>query len=169
MAEAGHEDGFDVSILTNDSPERVNTAIYLQESLQEIGINLEVQQMEWGAYLEETAAGNHDMFVLGWSTVTGDADYGTYPLFHSSMHGDSGNRSFLSDDTVDELLEAGRRETDEEARLQIYSELQEQLVEAAPMAYIHHQNYLTGMNSNVQGFWVDAQGIYHVDQVTIEE
>lgn len=85
------------------------------------------------------------------------------------MHGDPGNRSFLSDDTVDELLEAGRRETDEEARRKSTPELQEQLVEAAPMAYIHHQNYLTGLNSNVKGFWVDAQGIYHVDQVTIEE
>ncbi len=169
MAEAGYEDGLDLSIWTNDSPERVNTAIYLQESLQEIGINLTVEQLEWGAYLEETAAGNHDMFILGWSTVTGDADYGTYPLFHSSMHGDPGNRSFLSDDKVDELLEAGRQETDEEARLEIYSELQDYLVDVAPMAYIHHQNYLTGLNANVQNFWVDAQGIYHVDQVTIEE
>ena len=163
LAEAGYEDGLDLSIWTNDSPERVNTAVYLQESLQEIGINLTVEQLEWGAYLEETAAGNHDMFILGWSTVTGDADYGTYPLFHSSMHGDPGNRSFLSDD------EAGRREADEEARLEIYSELQNHLVDVAPMAYIHHQNYLTGMNSNVQNFWVDAQGIYHLDEVTIGE
>lgn len=169
LAEAGYEDGLDLSIWTNDSPERVNTAIYLQESLKEVGINLTVEQLEWGAYLEETAAGNHDMYILGWSTVTGDADYGTYPLFHSSMHGDPGNRSFLSDDKVDELLEAGRQETDEEARLAIYSELQDYLVDVAPMAYIHHQNYLTGMNANVQNFWVDAQGIYHVDQVTISE
>lgn len=169
LAEAGYEDGLDLSIWTNDSPERVNTAIYLQESLKEIGINLTVEQLEWGAYLEETAAGNHDMFILGWSTVTGDADYGTYPLFHSSMHGDPGNRSFLSDDKVDELLEAGRRETNEEERLNIYSELQDHLVEVAPMAYIHHQNYLTGMNSSVQNFWVDAQGIYHIKDVTIEQ
>ncbi|HJG33216.1 MAG TPA: ABC transporter substrate-binding protein, partial [Jeotgalicoccus aerolatus] len=58
LAEAGYEDGLDLSIWTNDSPERVNTAVYLQESLQEIGINLTVEQLEWGAYLEETAAGN---------------------------------------------------------------------------------------------------------------
>ena len=168
LAEAGYEDGIDLSIWTNDSPERVNTAVYLQESLQEIGINLTVEQLEWGAYLEQTAAGEHDMFILGWSTTTGDADYGTYPLFHSSMHGDPGNRSFFSDDEVDELLEAGRRESDEEARLEIYSELQDKLVETAPMAYIHHQSYLTGLNSSVQGFNVDAQGIYHLNEVTIE-
>lgn len=168
LAEAGYEDGIDLSIWTNDSPERVNTAVYLQESLQEVGINLTVEQLEWGAYLEQTAAGQHDMFILGWSTATGDADYGTYPLFHSSMHGDPGNRSFFSDDEVDELLEAGRQEADEEARLEIYSELQDKLVETAPMAYIHHQSYLTGLNSSVQGFYVDAQGIYHLNDVTIE-
>lgn len=168
LAEAGYEDGIDLSIWTNDSPERVNTAVYLQEALQEVGINLTVEQLEWGAYLEQTAAGEHDMFILGWSTATGDADYGTYPLFHSSMHGDPGNRSFFSDDEVDELLEAGRQESDEEARLEIYSELQDKLVETAPMAYIHHQSYLTGLNSSVQGFNVDAQGIYHLNEVTIE-
>ena len=169
LAEAGYEDGLDLTIWTNDSPERVNTAVYLQESLKEIGINLTVEQLEWGAYLEQTAEGNHDMFILGWSTVTGDADYATYPLFHSSMKGDPGNRSFLEDEEIDSLLEAGRQETDEEKRLEIYSELQEKLVDVAPMAYIHHQNYLTGVNSAVQGFSVDAQGIYQLDDVTIEE
>ena len=169
LAEAGYEDGLDLTIWTNDSPERVNTAVYLQESLKEIGVNLTVEQLEWGAYLEQTAEGNHDMFILGWSTVTGDADYATYPLFHSSMKGDPGNRSFLEDEEIDSLLEAGRQETDEEKRLEIYSELQEKLVDVAPMAYIHHQNYLTGVNSAVQGFSVDAQGIYQLDDVTIEE
>src|SRR5690625_7672655 len=93
MEEAGQEDGFEIEILTNDQPQRVDTAIYMQEALAELNIDVSVQQLEWGAYLETTAQGDHDMFVLGWSTVTGDADYGMYALLHSSMHGDPGNRS----------------------------------------------------------------------------
>ena len=154
MEEAGQEDGFEIEILTNDQPQRVDTAIYMQEALAELNIDVSVQQLEWGAYLETTAQGDHDMFVLGWSTVTGDADYGMYPLLHSSMHGDPGNRSFLSNDNVDELLEAGRTETDPDARQEIYSELQEELVDVAPMIYIHHQDFVTGVNSNVENFEV---------------
>ena len=169
MAEAGYEDGFSLEIWTNDSPQRIDTAVYLQESLQELNIELNVEQLEWGAYLERTAQGEHDMFVLGWSTVTGDADYGMYPLFHSEMHGDPGNRSFMSNDEVDALLEEGRQETDPEARQEIYSEAQEMLVDIAPMAYIHHQNYLTGVRTEVQNFEVDALGIYQLDEVTLGE
>lgn len=169
MAEAGHEDGFDLEILTNDQPQRVDTAVYMQEALAELNINVTVQQLEWGAYLETTANGDHDMFVLGWSTVTGDADYGLYALLHSSMHGDPGNRSFLSNDNVDELLEAGRTETDPEAREEIYSELQDGLVDVAPMIYIHHQDFVTGVNSNVENFEIDALGIYQLRDTTVSE
>src|SRR5699024_7210109 len=55
MAEAGYEDGFSIEIMTNDEAQRVNTAVYLQEALAEINIDVEVQQVEWGAYLEQTA------------------------------------------------------------------------------------------------------------------
>ncbi len=170
MAEAGQEDGFELEILTNDdNPQRVDTAIYIQEALEELNIDVSVQQLEWGAYLETTAAGDHDMFVLGWSTVTGDADYGMYALLHSSMHGDPGNRSFLSNDNVDALLEEGRTETDPDARQEIYSELQEGLVDVAPMIYIHHQDFLTGISSDVENFEVDALGIYQMRDTTISE
>ena len=169
MEEAGQEDGFEIEILTNDQPQRVDTAIYMQEALAELNIDVSVQQLEWGAYLETTAQGDHDMFVLGWSTVTGDADYGMYALLQSSMHGDPGNRSFLSNDNVDELLEAGRTETDPDARQEIYSELQEELVDVAPMIYIHHQDFVTGVNSNVENFEIDALGIYQLRETTISE
>ena len=109
------------------------------------------------------------MFILGWSTVTGDADYGMYPLFHSEMVGDPGNRSFLENEELDALLEEGRMSTDPDERLEIYREAQEMLVDIAPMAYIHHQNYLTGVHNSVQNFEVDALGIYQLDEVTISE
>ncbi len=53
---------------------------------------LEIRQMESGAYQEYTANGQHDMFMGSWGTVTLDADYGLYPMFHSDNHGAPGNR-----------------------------------------------------------------------------
>ena len=37
-----------------------------------------------GTFLDGTSRGDHEMFILGWVSVTGDADYGLYPLLHSS-------------------------------------------------------------------------------------
>lgn len=167
MAEAGYEDGFEISIWTNDNPQRVDTAVFMQESLAELNIDVSVEQVEWGAYLERTANGEHDMFILGWSVVTGDADYGMYPLFHSSQVGAPGNRSFIQDDELDALLEAGRQAIDPDERLEHYSAAQDLLVDLAPMVYIHHSNYLTGVRDEVQNFEIDALGIYQLKDVSI--
>src|SRR5690625_2917974 len=129
MTEAGHEDGFELSIITNDTPQRVDAAIYLQEALADINITATVDQLEWGAYLEEASSGDHDIFLLGWPNFTGDPDQSLWPLFHSSMMGDQGNRVFYDNPEVDQLLESGRQESDEEVRSDIYEEVQEILVE----------------------------------------
>ena len=165
MKEAGLEDGFKTSVWTNDNPQRADMAVILQDSLKELNIDVKIEQMEFGTYLEKTAQGEHDMFILGWSNPTGDADYGMYALFHSSQKGDPGNRSFYENTDVDKLLEEGRREADPDARLKIYTEAQEHLIEDAPMIYIHHQEYLVGLSDEIEGFSIDTSGIYQLQDV----
>src|SRR5699024_4409417 len=109
------------------------------------------------------------MFVLGWSTVTSDADYGMYPLFHSSQHGNPGNRSFLSDDEVDKVLDEARRETDTDKRLALYSEAQELLVDLAPMIYLNYREHLLGVDDKVKDFTIDAAGIYRLHDTYLED
>ena len=169
LAEAGYADGFKTTIWTNDNPVRRNVAIVLQQGLKELGIDVEIQELEWGAYLEKTAAGEHDMFILGWSNSTGDADYGIYALFHSSQHGDPGNRSFYSNAKVDELLDAGRREADQEKRLGIYQEAIQIISDDSPMAFVLHPSNLVGVSKKVTGFSVSADSIYRLTDVKINE
>ncbi|WP_025027032.1 glutathione ABC transporter substrate-binding protein [Caldalkalibacillus mannanilyticus] len=167
LAEAGHPNGFSTTIWTNDNPQRIQIAEYAQSKLSEIGIDVKVEVLEWGAYLENTANGNHDMFILGWSTPTADADYAMYALFHSSNFGAAGNRTFLKDAELDELLDKGRQEADQDARKQYYRQAQEKLVELAPMLYIHHQEYLNGVRSEVKGFRVNSGGIFQLQNVSL--
>ncbi|WP_404455895.1 glutathione ABC transporter substrate-binding protein [Oceanobacillus kapialis] len=169
LAEAGYEDGFETTIWTNDNEQRVDTAVAIQEQLSEIGIDVQIEELEWGAYLERTANGEHDMFILGWSNATSDADYGMYPLFHSSQVGSPGNRSFLENEELDAVLEEARQETDPAVRQELYTEAQEMLVELAPMVYIHHQEYILGVDDSVKDFGIDAQGIYQIKNTYIEE
>ena len=169
LEEAGMADGFSTSIWTNDNPQRQAMAVLIQESLAELNIEVEIEVMEFGAYLEQTAAGQHDMFILGWSNPTGDADYGTYALFHSSQKGNPGNRSFYENPDVDALLDEGRREADPAAREEIYAEVAQLLTDDAPMAFLLHTEYLVGIADNVSGFDIDTSGIYQLQNVTIEQ
>lgn len=167
LEEAGLEDGFSTTIWTNDSRERIDAATNIQAQLKEFNIDVEVEILEWGAYLEQTANGEHEMFVLGWSTVTGDADYGLYALFHSDNFGDPGNRTFTDDPELDDLLDEARQEPEPEKREELYSEIQELLAENAPMLYIHHQELLLGVSDNVQGLEQLPTGVLQLQDVSL--
>lgn len=169
LAEAGYEDGFSTTIWTNDQRERIDAATNIQAQLSEIGIEAEVEILEWGAYLEQTANGEQDMFVLGWVTVTGDADYGMYSLFHSDMVGEPGNRTFTRNDELDELLDSARQESDQDKRLELYSEAQQMLVDIAPWIYLHHQEYLLGVRDEVKNLTQTPTQIIELHDVYIEE
>ena len=43
--------------------------------------------------LDSLNAGDHEMFILGWSNTSFDADGSTYQLFYSENHGATGNHT----------------------------------------------------------------------------
>lgn len=167
LAEAGAED-LSISLWTNDNPVRVRIASIIQEQLRLVGITVEIEQVEWSAYLERTAAGEHDMFILGWTTVTGDADYGLYALFHSSQHGGAGNRTFFDNAEVDNLLDTGRTSVDEAERLEAYSKAQEIIVEEAPQIFLYYDTQNVGIQNYVTGFELHPAGHHSIYGVNFE-
>lgn len=168
MAEAGYADGFSTTIWTNENQQRIDIAEILQNQLREINITAESQVIEWGAYLEGTAAGEHDMFILGWVTVTGDPDYGLYALFHGSQHGAAGNRTFYTNPRVDELLDIGRVSVDEQTRYDAYMEAQELIREDAPWIFTWTGEELTAARDNVVGFRNHPAGHHKLFTVSLQ-
>lgn len=168
LEEAGYADGFETTIWTNDNPVRVRIAEMVQEQLRQVGITVTIEQVEWSAYLERTGLGEHDMFILGWVTVTGDADYGLYALYHSTQHGGAGNRTFFEDERVDELLEAGRTTVDEDARLESYSEAQQIIVDAAPQIFLYFDTQNVGIQNYVTEFELNPAGHHSIYSVNFQ-
>lgn len=169
LAEAGYPDGFKTTIWTNDNKERIDVAEVVQSQLKGIGIDVEINVMEWGAYLDATAKGEHDMFILGWSNMTGDADYNQYFLFHSEAQGEVGNRSFYSNPRVDELINLGRQEIDPYKRHEYYKEAQAIEMEEAPMVFLRNTEYLVAVGQGVEGFWLHPSRIYMINDLTIQQ
>ncbi|MBM7662570.1 peptide/nickel transport system substrate-binding protein [Bacillus mesophilus] len=159
LAEAGFADGFKTTLMVNDgNKERADMAELIQAQLAPLGIDVSIEIIEWGAFLEKTGAGEHELFILGWTTVTADADYGLYALFHSSQHGSPGNRSFYTNTRVDELLDLARQEADQAKRDEAYKEVSEILVEEAPMVYLQHPDFIYGSNGVASGLFVNFSG-----------
>ncbi|SDI54237.1 glutathione ABC transporter substrate-binding protein [Natribacillus halophilus] len=170
LAEAGYEDGFETTLWMNDeSAVREQTAELVQDQLSDIGIDVSIENVEWGAYLDQTAEGEHEMFILGWNTVTADADYGMYSLFHSDNFGAPGNRAFYENEEVDELLDEARQETDEQTREELYAELQQILVDDAPMIYTVFDDHRVGVSDSVENFVQLPDGRFDLADTYITE
>ncbi|SIQ18527.1 peptide/nickel transport system substrate-binding protein [Alkalispirochaeta americana] len=165
LAEAGYPDGFSTSIWTNDNPVRVMYAEIFQEQLRAVGIAASIEIVEWAPYLDRTARGEHDMFMLGWVAVTGDADYGLYSLFHSEEFGDAGNRTFWAHEEVDRLLVDGKTNPDPQAREAAYLQAQKIIFEEAPWTFLAFRDELNATRDYVQGFQPHAAGHHILYQV----
>ena len=160
MAEAGLADGFTTSIWTNEgNPMRAEAATMIQHMLLALNIEASIHIYEWATLLPATAAGEHDMSIMGWVSVTGDPDYGLYPVFHSNNHGDAGNRNHFTNARVDELLILGRTNTDPDVRYEIYAEVQQIIMDELALLPMWQGANLHATVANVGGFNVSPAGI----------
>ena len=151
LAEAGYADGITTTLYISDKEIDTKLATVLQAQLKDVGINVDIQVIEWGTYLQKTAEGL-PLFLLGWTTVTADADNGLYANFHSSAWGSQGNRTFYKNEKVDELLDGGRAEFDQEKRKAMYQEACQIIYDEAGWDFLAAELYNLGMRENVYGF-----------------
>jgi peptide/nickel transport system substrate-binding protein len=160
LADAGVPEGTTVTLYHP-------TARYIQDALvadavraqiNEAGLNVVLQTLEWPQYVphvRRTAPENDIQFaMLGWGTVTMDADYGLFALFHSSEHPPGFNGSFYDNPEVDRLLDEARIVIDPDERRRLYDEAISIIWEDAPWLFLYSEVQLTAVRSNVDGFIV---------------
>lgn len=119
----------DLQLLFYASNEDV--ANVLRDQLTKAGFNVKLNmQPDYSSYKTQLAAGNYDMDITGWTTVTGNPDYAVRSLFKT---GGDYNNAPVEDPKVDELIEKAGTETPEEYK-KTYTEFEKYLVDE--MAYI---------------------------------
>lgn len=155
------------SLWVNDNQQRIEVCQAIQAMLKEVNIDCAVEPMEFGSFIQRSSDGEHDMGYFAWITSTRDGDYTFYSLNHSTQTGAPGNRSFVKDPEVDELIMKGRTTTDEATRKEIYKQLQIKLRELDNNAPIIYTNISVGMNKKVEGFVLDPIGYHKLHQVKI--
>src|SRR5699024_3380557 len=87
MKEAGYEEGFETTLLTYESGANADLAVFIESELKQRSIDVTIDTIETGASLDATGEGESELLICSWANVTSDADYGLYPMFHSSNIG----------------------------------------------------------------------------------
>lgn len=172
LAEAGYEDGLEIDLWTMPvarpyMPDPEKTAEIIQNNLAEIGITVNIVREEWAPYLEKTAAGEHQIYMLGWSGTNGDPDYFLSSLLHGDLIGDS-NREFYQSDKVDQLLNEAKVEIDQEKRADMYKEAQAIIAEDVPMVPLVHSTPVMASSSTVKNYVPHLSTSESLEEVDLE-
>jgi len=129
----------------------IMTAQLIQQMFGDVGIDLDIQILEWGTLTDSIFEGGHNYTLMGHGH--GESDV-MYTLFHSDSFGGF-NLARISDPYLDELIERQRVATDLEEREEILKEIQEiVMIDKALWVPIYNDIEYYPMNTRVQGVMV---------------
>ncbi len=149
LAEAGYADGFDMDFACPSGAytnfEQVCEAI--QGYLMDVGINTNLDLMESGKYWDlEAEKELPPLFGDSWSETSGEA----LPRLQGALGGWDASFSAWSDPEIDRLLGEIEVTMDDDARADLYVELQRYMQDNPPFIYLYEPVTFEAVNPNVQ-------------------
>ncbi len=162
LKEAGYETGLTLRLdLPKNYQEYVNAGLVIAASLENVGIHVDVNIVEWAYWLSEVYVGrNYDLTVVG---HTGRLD--PYALLVKYLSTGSENYFNYKNERVDELLNAYQGELDDAKRVEYVQEIQRILAEEVPALYIQDPIQIFVARSDVFGFKSYPINIYQMKDV----
>lgn len=150
LDEAGVSDLSMELMVSSDYPETVDAAQVIADSLSDVGIDLEIRSLDFGTWLDEQNQGNFDMLYMGWLGNIDPDDF-----YYSQHHSDgSSNAQGYSNSEVDQLLDEGRTETDEDRRQEIYDEAATIIADEASYIYLYNPSVIQAYSPDLSGYTV---------------
>lgn len=126
MTEAGYANGFELESVVSENNKLIGVFTVLQAQLKEVGIKLNIQQVDKASYTDMRKRGEIQMPILTWYADYVDPDNFLYTF----LHGENGKffSSNYKNAEFDKLLEQGRLITDPKEKQEFYAKLDKQIV-----------------------------------------
>lgn len=143
LTEAGYPDGFTASLFLGSHPYADPIAQTIQEAAAKVGITFQIERMANSQLFAKTRARDFQAAMLGFKTSVpdahgmasrhvanpdnlADAGLGQYPSWRSAYH----------DPAMNERVEEALFERDPSVRIEMYHQLQRDVMQDGPQAYI---------------------------------
>lgn len=159
LASAGVPDGFTMNMVVSQDlyASGVDEAQVIQQQLAKIGITVELEILESGAYVERWRAPETRDAVLvlaGGGSPDPDALYGRYFTSTGSLNGVAG----FSSDNLDKLFAQGKAESDHAARVDIYHQFAREVEDNAAWIWMFTGYSYVAVSSELTGFTAMTNG-----------
>jgi peptide/nickel transport system substrate-binding protein len=154
MEEAGYADGFSVELQSISEPrEHTQIAEILREACAQINIDVTVQPLEIGQFAENVGNGSYQWCSTG-RGMRGDPahfviDFRNGTPLNVTWFGDG-----WQSEEIDAAYDAALAELDQAARVPLYHELQEMIIDEAPHVYVVQSMRFQVVNTRLTGMYV---------------
>ncbi len=167
LAEAGFPDGKGIGtieILYNTSEGHREIAEVIAGDWEELGLKVQLRNLEWGSYLKATDNLEYQVARAGW--------IGDYPdpntFLDMFISGGTHNQTGWSNPDYDQRIARAAGEPDPQKRLQILHEAEEILMDELPVIPIYSYVSVNLVKPYVRGFYPNAQDLHPLHAIWID-
>ena len=168
LADAGYANGEGfpaITYTTNDSGYHKVVAEYLQQAYAELGINLQVNVVEWSSFTPMRRNGEYDIARNGWVGDYTDAS-NMLDLLYSTNGNNDGK---YNNADYDAAMELSRTTTDAAERSQALHTAEDILMEEAACIPVAYYNDFWLQSPKITGIWHSATGYWYMMYADVTE
>ncbi|MGY1915023.1 ABC transporter substrate-binding protein [Blastococcus sp. SYSU DS0973] len=164
MQEAGVQTPITMGLMVTDEfPETVTAAQVIASQLEPIGVDVDVQTVDFATWLDRQAQGDFDAFMLGW---LGNID--PFDFYHAQHITDGGsNYQGYSNPEVDRLLNAAATETDQATRKDLYDQAAKLIVDDVSYLYLYNPDVVQAWAPGLSGYQIRADKAINFENVEL--
>ena len=164
LQEAGVQTPITMGLMVTDEyPETVTAAQVIASQLEPIGIDVDVQTVDFATWLDRQAEGDFDAFLLGWLGNLDPFDY-----YHSQHITDGvNNYQGYSNPEVDRLLQEASSETDADTRKDLYDQAVELIVDEVSYLYLYNPNVVQAWAPGLSGYTIRPDRAINFEDVEL--
>ncbi len=135
-------------LVTTEYPETVTAAQIIADNLAPLGITVNIRTVDFATWLDEQNTGHFDMLMMGWLGNIDPDDF-----YYAQHHTDgTSNAQKYSNPEVDKLLDAGRVETNQDARADIYRRAATIIADDCSYIYLYNPSVIQAWNKDMSGY-----------------
>lgn len=164
LAQAGYPGGRNmppITLRTND--QYLDLCVFLQAQWQELGIPVQVENMDGKILRETMVQGQTAFFRASWIADYPDPE-SYLALFYSAYDAPPNYTRFQSK-AFDQWYEAAVRETDQSRRMQLYRQMDSLVMTVAPVIPLYYDEVLVLTSPKVEGLSINPMNLLRLEAV----
>ncbi|WP_375664629.1 MULTISPECIES: ABC transporter substrate-binding protein [unclassified Bartonella] len=169
LAEAGYPNGFEANFIVSNAPYTLLLAQSLQDSAAQAGVRLKIERVAGTQLFSKVNARAFDTAFIGWNNDSADPHtMASRLVYNPDNRLEAKNTAYPSwqhgyfDAKMNKKVEEALFQKDPQKRAQIYADLQRELMQKGPYAFIYQKYTVIAMTPDVKKWvWNSAPHIFY--------